>query len=61
MTLQITARYLSDIRVFPFITEDKLESPGSNDILEEAAASAFNIPFEDHEFIDLIDVVEKKQ
>ncbi len=60
MTLQITARYLGDIRVFPLNINDNLESPGSNDILEEAAAIAFNIPFEDHEFVDLIDIEEKK-
>lgn len=61
MTLQITARYLGATRVFPLVIEDKLESPGSNDVLEEAAAIAFRIPFEDHEFIDLIDIVEKNQ
>lgn len=59
MTLQITAEHQGDIRVFPFQTDDKLENPGSNDILEEAAAHAFNIPFEDHEFVKLIDIAEE--
>lgn len=59
MQLQIDAEYAGAYQRFILDVGPSFGNPGSNDIIEEAAARVFGVPFEDHEFVNLIDVVEK--